>query len=171
VRIFVTNLGKYNNGELIGQWLQLPCSDLQIQTALKVIGIGEGYEEYFITDYENDYGLKVGEYTNIHLLNEIAESIDNLDKSKKTLLHAVIELDCNSLSQVKDILDELSNYMLYPNITNDEELGRFYIYEIERHNHETITALADYIDFEAYGRDIRINSKGDFTSYGWAEKQ
>lgn len=47
MRIFLTNLGKYNEGE----WVDLPVSH-------------EEYEEYFITDYECDL-YEVGEYENL----------------------------------------------------------------------------------------------------------
>jgi hypothetical protein len=29
--------------------------------------------------------------------------------------------------------------------------------------------LADYIDFEAFGRDVAIESNGGYSAYGWIE--
>lgn len=54
---YVTNLGKYNEGELIGKWAQFPMDEEEFTEALKSIGVQEGsaYEEYFITDYETSY--------------------------------------------------------------------------------------------------------------------
>ena len=54
INIFVTNLGKYTEGHLIGEWLSLPCETEEIEEIMKKIGINERYEEYFITDYESD---------------------------------------------------------------------------------------------------------------------
>ena len=50
--VFITNLGKYNEGELIGKWLSLPCDDIVAE--LEEIGVVADslYEEYFITDYQ-----------------------------------------------------------------------------------------------------------------------
>lgn len=31
-RVFITNLGKYNEGELVGKWLDLPCDDIEKRT-------------------------------------------------------------------------------------------------------------------------------------------
>ena len=28
LKIYITNLGKYNEGELVGKWVELPCEDL-----------------------------------------------------------------------------------------------------------------------------------------------
>lgn len=38
-RVFITNLGKYNEGELVGKWLDLPCDDLEEELAS--IGVAE----------------------------------------------------------------------------------------------------------------------------------
>lgn len=54
MRIYLTNLGKYNEGYLIGEWIDLPISNEELQKVLDRIGINEEYEEYFITDYEDD---------------------------------------------------------------------------------------------------------------------
>ena len=70
LNVFITNLGKYNEGELVGEWLKLPCTEEELQASLKRIGINKEYEEYFITDYESDCGIKIGEYENIIELNK-----------------------------------------------------------------------------------------------------
>lgn len=54
ISIFITNLGKYNEGELVGEWLELPATSKEIEHCLVQIGIdGIHYEEYFLTDYES----------------------------------------------------------------------------------------------------------------------
>ena len=56
---FVTNLGKYNEGMLIGEWVKLPTTEEEMQKVFERIGIGkqdefgQPYEEWFITDYES----------------------------------------------------------------------------------------------------------------------
>jgi len=171
MRIFLTNLGKYNEGELLGQWLKLPCSDSQLKATLKAIGIGEEYEETFITDYENDYGFEINEYDSLTLLNEIAEGISDLTDNEKKLLCAVLEREYHSLYQMQGILDSLGEYHLCPNVTDHEELGNYYIHELEHHDLDKMGELANYLDYEAYGRDIDFNSSGGFTSHGWLERR
>ena len=62
IKIALTNLGKYNEGYLVYTWLDLPCSDEELQKAKDEIGINEMYEEWFITDFEADIpGFKVEE--------------------------------------------------------------------------------------------------------------
>ena len=45
MNIYLTNLGKYNEGELVGEWVQLPISNEELQEVFKRIGINEEYEE------------------------------------------------------------------------------------------------------------------------------
>jgi hypothetical protein len=45
MKIFLTNLGKYNEGELIGEWVELPVSQEELQKVFERIGINEEYEE------------------------------------------------------------------------------------------------------------------------------
>ena len=63
---YVTNLGKYNEGELVGEYLKFPTTPEEVQALLKRIGIdGVRYEEIFITDFDGDVlGLydHLGEY-------------------------------------------------------------------------------------------------------------
>ncbi|MGX5287622.1 antirestriction protein ArdA, partial [Morganella morganii] len=39
ISVFITNLGKYNEGELVGEWLELPATSKEIEHCLVRIGI------------------------------------------------------------------------------------------------------------------------------------
>lgn len=78
---FVTNLGKYNEGELVGEWVKFPTTEEEMQKVFERIGIGskdefgQPYEEWFITDYECPiYGVQkmLGEYESLDKLNYLA---------------------------------------------------------------------------------------------------
>ncbi|MGX8950038.1 antirestriction protein ArdA, partial [Providencia stuartii] len=34
ISVFITNLGKYNEGELVGEWLELPATSKEIEHCL-----------------------------------------------------------------------------------------------------------------------------------------
>ena len=38
-KIFLTNLGKYNEGELVGEWVALPTTKENLSQVMKRIGI------------------------------------------------------------------------------------------------------------------------------------
>ena len=74
--VYLTNLGRYNEGVLQGKWLKLPASEEALEKVLDEIGINEMYEEYFITDSESDIiGINnvINEFSNIQKLNELAD--------------------------------------------------------------------------------------------------
>ena len=54
----MTNLGKYNEGELVGEWVHFPTTEEEMKKVFERIGIGskgefgQVYEEWFITDYD-----------------------------------------------------------------------------------------------------------------------
>ena len=85
---FITNLGKYNEGELVGEWVKFPTTAEELKEVFKRIGIGQKddfgqpYEEWFITDYDCYVdGLydKLGEYENLDELNYLASKLDEMD--------------------------------------------------------------------------------------------
>ena len=167
-RVFITNLGKYNEGELIGKWLDLPCEN--IEKELASIGVSDEpdengiyYEEYFITDYENDYGYKVGEYDSLDDLNEIAEELENLDEYDKEVVNAFIE----NGSDVEEALDGLrdGNYMVFSNCNDMTDVVYQYIEETGLLN-DVPETLRNYFDYEAYGRDMSFEGTFIFTDSG-----
>ena len=69
---FITNLGKFNEGEIVGEWINFPIKQEEFQKVLDRIGINENYEEYFFSDYDtNISGISdaLGEYANAGELN------------------------------------------------------------------------------------------------------
>ena len=89
MNIYLTNLGKYNEGQLIGEWVELPVSKEELQKVFERIGINEEYEEYFITDYECNF-YKISEYENIDILTEIAEKLEELDEEESEVAKALM---------------------------------------------------------------------------------
>lgn len=78
---YITNLGKYNEGHLIGEWVKFPTTYEEIQKVFDRIGIdGVRYEEWFITDYECSvdgiYNV-LGEYENLEAINYLAAKLDD----------------------------------------------------------------------------------------------
>lgn len=167
MKIFLTNLGKYNEGYLIGKWVKLPIPTDKLKEVLDEIGINEEYEEYFITDYETTFsGMREAiEYTSIVALNELAEAIEELSEYEREKLEAVLECElCRSIQDVRAALDSLDDYDLIDGIYDDEQLGYYYAEEfgcIDIPQH-----LRNYFNYEAYGRDIRLEGNITYTSRG-----
>ena len=169
MKIFITNLGRYNEGYLVGKWVKFPIDDDKLDDVLKEIGINEYYEEYFITDSESDIiGLSdvITEYSSISALNELAKRIEKLTDDEADKLKSIFEYEgvCN-VEEVIDILDNLDSFDLVTGITDDETLG--YYYADELCSIDIPEHLKSYFDYGAYGRDIRLESSCLYTSYGF----
>ena len=168
---YVTNLGKYNEGRLVGENLKFPTTTEEVQALLKRIGIdGVRYEEIFITDYEvNISGLYdcLGEYESIDELNYLASLISEMDQSDREKFEAVIDSGeySGSVKELINLAQNLDCFEFYSGISNEEELGRMYIEDFEAL--QIPEHLIDYIDYEAYGRDVRINEGGHFAPGGY----
>lgn len=82
VNVFLTNLGKYTEGYLIGKWITLSTA-INWTEELESIGVKDGtdYEEFFITDFESNASIRINEYTSIYELKEIAEQIEELNNT------------------------------------------------------------------------------------------
>jgi len=82
ISAFITNLGKYNEGELVGKWHNFPTTKEEIAQTFREIGIdGIRYEEFFITDYDCEVeGISdhLGEYSSIDEINYLASKLDGM---------------------------------------------------------------------------------------------
>ena len=173
---FITNLGKYNEGELVGEWVKFPTTAEELKEVFKRIGIGQKddfgnpYEEWFITDYDCYVdGLydKLGEYENLDELNYLASKLDEMSDSEYAQFQAGMEMGdhCGSVQEIINLTENLDCYEIYPNIEDYDDLGRYYIDELEVM--QIPEHLQNYIDYEAYGRDVAMDENGSFTDQGY----
>ena len=168
---YITNLGKYAEGQLVGETLKFPAITEEVQSLLKNIGVdGVLYEEFFITAFDGDVmGLYdyLTEYENLDELNHLAHLISELDSDEIETLEAALNKGDHT-SSVEDIINLVHNldcYDLHPGVTDDETLGRIYVEDMELL--DVPDNVLPYFDFEAYGRDMRINEGGHFAPTGY----
>lgn len=157
LRIALTNLGKYNEGELIFKWLDLPATDEEMKKAFDEIGVAEGteYEEYFITDYETDIdGLEVGEYENLWKLNDKMDDLSSLQDYEIEEIKAIMEAQGASLEEALEVQRE-GNFAYYSGVDSYEELAEMFV--DEGNYGEIPENLKYYIDFSAIGRDLSFD--------------
>lgn len=135
-----------------GTWFNVPVNEAQVVSTLEnQFGVQEG-QELMISDYEGPEGIKVDPYGPVTQLNEIAEEYDDLDPWVQKNLKEIIE------ATGLDIYD-LDNDVDYIEAGNDTELGQ---YLIDEGGYSIPAELENYIDYEAFGRDARINDGGTY---------
>ena len=168
---YITNLGKYNEGRIVGETLKFPATTEEVQSLLKNIGVdGVRYEEFFITAFDGDVmGLYdyLTEYENLDELNHLAHLISELDSDEIETLEAALNKGdhTSSVADIINLVHNLDCYSLHPGVTDDETLGRIYVEDMELL--DVPDNVLPYFDFEAYGRDMRINEGGHFAPGGY----
>lgn len=168
-KAFITNLGKYNEGELVGDWVEFPIDEDDFTQVLESIGIGDAddfgapYEEWFVSDYEcNLPGFdwqELGEYPSYESLQEYGELVNSIDD---------LEAVSNALEvtgNLQDAIDGIDNgsIMFYRGVNDNSDLGYMWVDEVyggaENLDKET---LERYFDYEQLGRDLSFDSyEGD----------
>ena len=173
---FITNLGKYNEGALVGEWVKFPTTPEELKKVFERIGIGakddfgQTYEEWFITDYDcyvdGLYDL-LGEYANLDELNYLASKLDDMSQDEYERFQAAMEIGdhTGSIQELINLTENLDCYDVYPDIHDHDDLGRYYIEELDAM--QVPEHLRNYIDYEAYGRDIALEESGQFTDLGY----
>jgi antirestriction protein len=147
LNVFITNLGKYNEGELVGEWVELPASEEKLDAVYERIGINEEYEEMFITDFESDIdGVTVDEYANIDELNELAEELETVDAE---IVGAIIEATGYDIRTAIDMSDDV---VYYGNMTMLDVA-----YEVVAECYELPEIAERYFDYEAFARDLSFD--------------
>ena len=170
MRIYITDLEAYNNGYLVGSWLDLPMDENILAEAMEeVLGRGRNeckhkyhHEEAFITDYEAD--ISISEYEDIYRLNELAEYLEGMnndDLLKFKLLSYEGYNEREVLSNGLNNYDvDIYDYSLNTSFTDVYELLANELVS-EGLFGDIPTYLENYIDYSAIGKDLSY----DYTEF------
>lgn len=168
LKIYVANLGKYNEGELVGKWISLPASAEELEQLYIDIKVahrnkngefipcytenGVIYEEVAIHDYESDIdGLHINEYDDINELNALAEELEEIDEDGILTIKAIQQATGYDLRYAIDHKDDA---VLYANMTIEDVAE----YLVESGCFGNIPdSIANYIDYVAIARDLHFD--------------
>ena len=153
ISIYLTNLRKYNEGELIGKWVELPISEDDLQEELEEV-LGDD-EEYFITDWECPRGFEIGEYSNLYSLNEEAEEYEDILRDKFGGNEEALEL---ALSEYDNNISRYESVDVYIFNGDMSDVAREYISTYPTQDMPSV--FLDYFDFSAYGE--YLEESGNF---------
>ena len=100
------------------------------------------------------------ERLNLDLANELAENLEDVDED---LVLSFIESNSSDPKYLASA--EFDDCNLYPDISTDRELGEYVVEElgVELSREQ----LERYLDYEKYGRDVRLEEGGSFVDKGY----
>ena len=150
MRVYIANLGKYNEGELVGDWFSFPIDEEDVSER---IGLNSYYEEYAVHDTDN-FPIEIGEYISIQELNEMYDMICELPDYITDALDEFVSY-YGSLEEVYEHKDEI---YYYPDCGDMTDVAYYFIDELQVLGQIPLP-LQNYIDYEAYGRDLADQRK------------
>jgi hypothetical protein len=116
-----------------------------------------------------DIGLcdRMGEYENIDELNYLASLLDDMEEWEVDTFSAAVEYGeyTRSVKNLINLAQNLDCYDYYPGVHNNEDLGYYYIDDLGMM--DIPDHVAQYFDYEAFGRDMSINEGGIFAENGY----
>ncbi|QJI52308.1 antirestriction protein [Psychrobacillus phage Perkons] len=152
VNVWIGNLGKYNEGELVGEWFTLPCD---MEEVSKAIGLNEEYEEYQINDFEtNITGLEIHHYENIGNLNTMMEELEELNEDQQLAYMGWLEL--NPTIKHSDCIEVARNeeYSILRETKNMFDVAWEKVNEEGYFGYDLPSELLNHIDYNSLGETL-----------------
>jgi antirestriction protein len=147
IKLWIGNLGKYNEGQLVGEWFDLP---VDMEEVKEKIGLTGDYEEWFIADYEAPF--EVGEYDNIDNLNNIAELLEGKeDWEINAMAYLVDNFYAEDWEEAWEKVDD-GDVIIYHDVYDMEDIAREYVESCGLPSNTEF-----YIDEDAIKRDLRLD--------------
>lgn len=152
MQVYISNLGKYNEGELVGAWFHPP---IDMEEVKEKIGLNEQYEEYAIHDYELPF--EIDEYTPITEINRLCALIEEIEDT--LLFKELREIQNTWFSSLEDLIEHKDDIICYSDCDSMEDVATYYVEETGQLG-GVPSNLQNYIDYQALGRDMEL--KGNF---------
>ena len=147
MRVYIANLGKYNEGELVGAWFTPPVDFDEVKER---IGLNDEYEEYAIHDYELPF--EIDEYTPIEEINRLCSLAEELEGTP--IGEVASEIQHAFFNSFEEMVEHVDDIVYYPDCADMSDVAYYLIEETGALGEEFPIHLQNYIDYEAYGRDL-----------------
>lgn len=158
MKVYIANLGKYNEGELVGAWFTPP---VDFEDVKERIGLNHDYEEYAIHDYELPFDVDA--YTPIGEINRLCALAEELEGTP--IEEEMREIQNTFFGSFEEMVEHKDDIICYPDCDDMEDVARCLLEESSTLG-EVPSHLQNYIDYEAYGRDLKLEGNFLVTSHG-----
>ena len=96
----------------------------------------------------------------LFVVNELAENVEDVDED---LVLSFIESESSDPKYLASV--DFDDCNLYPDVATDRELGEYLVEEVGVELSKEKLLL--YIDYEKFGRDVRLEEGGSFVDKGY----
>lgn len=140
----------------IARRVLLPCSSEEVAERFGY----EGQEIEVIIDSIEGFPTLNCEDLTLDLANSIAENVEDVDED---IVLSVIETESSDPSYLDSY--DFDDCYLYPEVTTDRDLGEYLVEELGVELSKEKLLL--YLDYEKFGRDVRLSEGGSFVDRGY----
>ena len=143
-RIYVASLSDYNDGELVGKWIDAAQDPSDIQYEIDEMlqnSEDESSEEWAIRDYENFEGIDIDENESIEKVSEIALMLEKFGEAFAGYFNTIDSYNISESNFLNTYVGEFSSV---------EDFGE----ETYKSLYTIPAFLEPYIDYESVGRDL-----------------
>jgi len=167
--VFPQNLAYYNEGEIVGGWIDLPQSPEVIDKFLEeVVKVDDEHEEYEIADFEHvPFPYESFQWGSLKKLNSLAIIYNTLDEERKEAIAANLEFQGEEYYSIDELINmclqanEISYYRYHfegieYNQKSSAEIKMGYTMAEENGLYQELDKLRvlDFFDFEKYGNSF-----------------
>lgn len=154
MQIYIADLEAYNSGYLKGEWIELPTENEEIENVI-FRQSKNGQSDFAIHDYELPF--EIGEYTDLFKINELCETIKDLDLNMHLIEHLEysygIDFKNTDTYTLKNYLDNV--YTI--EASNNNEFAQNYMYEFYEELIEKLPWELSYsIDYETVFNKLQM---------------
>ena len=157
IRIYIADLDAYNNGRLVGEWVDLPIDPEDLQRIVQKYS-HHGQQDIAIHDHESPF--RIGEYDDPAAINDLAEALGDLHEAPE-----VIEVVMQGVAGREDALRvlEQGEYTVWQECWTLADVARTQAEELESLK-EVPEWVHDFIDYDRWGDHLDMEGtllKGD----------
>ena len=182
--VYVQNLGAYSEGNIVGDWIDLPQKKEVINRFLKEkVKIYNDNQEYEIADTEDfPFEYKIIQYADLHEINKLAVIYSLLDEVQIEAAKGYCEYNGKIDMDIQELLNVcmqsgLISYYQYSfegseycsMFSKEEKYGYTLAEENGIHKLLVDNNIEYCFDFEKYGRDASINNSITLLENGYLD--
>lgn len=123
MQVYISNLGKYNEDELVGAWFHTPIS---VEDVKEKIGLNDEHEESAIHDYEVPFTIH--EYTSIHEINRLCAMVEELEGTPH--YDELAEIQSIWFNNLEELLRHRDDIIYHSDYESMEDVATYYVEEM-----------------------------------------
>ena len=172
--IMIGNRSRFEAGDPVGYWLDMPATKEQLHEAMQSVGItADNPQDFSIRGFSDDpekhialpYDMVCA--ADVDELNFLAARLEQLDPAEVGKLNAALQQKngFENIGQVIDFTYNVDFYVHIPEVHTYRDLGDYYL------NQSGMVQMPEEwkggIDLSTFGRNAAAQEKGAFTEYGY----